>query len=330
MDPIRVGVIGTGWIAGTHLSVLKGIEEASVQAVADVDGERAQAFAAEAGARAFTDWRQMLESEELDALFVCTPPLAHLDPATAALEAGLPLYLEKPIARGLDDARRIVETAERTQTVCAVGYQWHALDLLDEVRRLLEGQHVGLVLGTSIGPTLSRPWFIDRQAGGGNLLERGSHHLDLVRAVGGEVERVQAAGGRVPLARSEAGGGNIDDAVTLLLQLVSGAIATVVVAWTRPGEPGTYSLDVVADEATLHLALDPQFRLTGRSRGSAVSTEAGAEPPVRSVRLFIDAARAADPAAVACTPRDAAATLAVAVAAERALETGTSVPVERG
>jgi myo-inositol 2-dehydrogenase / D-chiro-inositol 1-dehydrogenase len=185
-----------------------------------------------------------------------------------------------------------------------------------------------VLVGTCIGPTQSRPWFLDRRAGGGNLLERGSHHLDLARAVAGEVAAVQAAAGRVRLARGAGEAGDIDDALTMLLQHTSGALATIVVAWTRPGQPGSFSLDILASEATLRLALDPDFTLTGVSGGQRVDRRAASHPFERSMRRFLRAVAERDPAAVACTPRDAAATLAVAAAAERALETSRSVPVE--
>jgi predicted dehydrogenase len=327
MDGMRVGIVGAGWIAQEHHRTLGSIEGADVVAVCDVETARAEALTSGTGARAYADWREMLDREDLAALLVCTPPMSHREPTVAALGRGLPVYLEKPIARTLEDAAAIVEVAEHTGTVCAIGYQWHALDLLDDLRRLLEGQQIGLLVGMSIGPTQSRPWFLDRRAGGGNLLERGSHHLDLARAIGGDVVSVQAAAGRVRLARSAGGGGDIDDAVTLLLALASGALATVVVAWTRPGQPGTYGVDVVASESTLRLSLDPEFTLTGMARGGPVARRAGSAPPERSLRRFLTAARERDPAAVVCTPPDAAATLAVAIAAERALETAQAVTV---
>ena len=185
------------------------------------------------------------------------------------------------------------------------------------------------MVGTCIGPAQSRPWFLDKHAGGGNLLERGSHHLDLARAVAGEVTAVQAAAGRVRLARSAGeAAGDIDDALTMLLQHASGALATIVVAWTRPGQPGSFSLDILASNATLQLALDPDFTLTGMSGGQWVDRRAASPPFERSMRRFLRAVAGRDPAAVPCTPRDAAATLAVAAAAERALETSRAVAVE--
>jgi myo-inositol 2-dehydrogenase / D-chiro-inositol 1-dehydrogenase len=342
VDSTPVGIIGAGWMAKDHRRVLESLEDASIAAVCDVDRERAEELASGTGARVYADWRDLLDREELGALLVCIPPLAHREPTVEALTRGLPVYLEKPIARTLEDAAAIVEVAERTGTVCAVGYQWHALDLLDDVRELLEGEQIGLLVGTSIGPTQSRPWFINRQAGGGNLLERGSHHLDLARAVGGDVVSVQAAASGVPLARSAspggrppgaprsasgAAGGDIDDALTITLKLASGALATVVVAWTRAGQPGSYGLDVVASDSTLRLNLDPDFTLTGMSHDRPVTRQSASHPLERSWRRFLQAVAQHDPSAVACTPPDAAATLAVAAAAERALETGQAVPV---
>jgi len=329
MDIIRVGVIGAGWIAREHRRVLDSVAEAQLVAVCDLDLERAAELAAGTDARVYQDWHDLLDHEDLGALLVCTPPRFHREPAVAALKAGLPVYLEKPIARTAEDAAPIVAAAEQSGTVCAVGYQWHALDLLGELPGLLAGQQIGALVGTSIGPTQSRPWFLDKRAGGGNLLERGSHHLDLARAVAGDVTAVQTAAGRVRLARSAGEtAGDIDDALTMLLQHASGALATIVVAWTRPGQPGSYGLDILASDATLRLALDPDFTLTGTSGGQWVDRRAASPPFDRSMRRFLHAVAGRDPAAVPCTPRDAAATLAVAIAAEQALETSRAVPVE--
>jgi myo-inositol 2-dehydrogenase / D-chiro-inositol 1-dehydrogenase len=327
MAVMRVGIVGAGWIGAQHHRILASLEGVEVVAVCDVDRARAEALTSGTQARAYLDWREMFDREDLTAAVVCPPPMFHREPAVAALGRGLPIYLEKPIARTLADAAVIVEAAGRSGTVCAIGYQWHALDLLDDVHELLAGQQIGLLVGTSIGPTQSRPWFLDRRAGGGNLLERGSHHLDLARAIGGDVASVQAAASTVRLARSADGEGDIDDAVTILLTLASGAIATVIVAWTRPGQPGSYGVDIVASESTLRLNLDPEFTLTGMARGGPVDLRAASAPAERSLRRFLDAVRDRDPAAVACTPPDAAATLAVAVAAERALETAQPVTV---
>ena len=90
-----------------------------------------------------------------------------------------------------------------TGVVCAIGYQWHATEALEWLLEALGAQQVAYLWGVSAGPTAARPWFLDRAGGGGNLLERGSHQLDLQRAVAGEVASVQVAASAVHLAQSE-------------------------------------------------------------------------------------------------------------------------------
>jgi myo-inositol 2-dehydrogenase / D-chiro-inositol 1-dehydrogenase len=324
---LRVGIIGAGWIGHRHAEILARRDEVTVTAVCDLDPERAAHLAARSGADVFADWQEMLDAAALDAVWVCTPPRAHAQPAIAALQRGLPLYLEKPIARSLDDAQSIVTAAESADVACAVGYQWHALDVLDDLRRSLAGQTVGCLVGQSIGGTQSRPWFLDRAEGGGNLLERGSHHIDLARAVAGEIVAVQAAGSSVPLAPRPPGSGDIDDAVTLVLRFATGGVGAIVVAWTSADLPGAYRLEVTTSRAALRLDLDPDFRLSGTSNGAPVAATSRVEPFGRSVDRFISAIRSREPESVFCPPADAMQTLAVASAAEEALASGQTVEV---
>ncbi len=327
---LRAGIIGAGWIGRRHAEALGQRDDVTVTAVCDLDSERAAAIAAVTGARAFSDYREMLATASLDVLWICTPPNNHLEPAVASLERGLPLYLEKPIARTVGDARRILEAAELSGTVCAIGYQWHAVEVLDDLQRALAARPVGCLVGQSIGGTESRPWFLDRAAGGGNLLERGSHHIDLARIIAGEVVAVQAAASTVRLAPRSDVAGDIDDAVTLILHFASGGIGTIVVAWTSDDLPGSYFVEVTVAGATLRLDLDPTFQLSGVSEGLPVAATTRIHPFDRSIGRFLEAARAGDPGLVFCTPSDATRTLAVAVAAEEALETGRTVPVQAG
>jgi myo-inositol 2-dehydrogenase/D-chiro-inositol 1-dehydrogenase len=324
---LRAGIVGAGWIGERHAETLARRDDVVVTAVCDTDAGRAAAVAALSGAEVFADWRHLLEAAALDLLWVCTPPRAHAGPAIAALERGLPLYLEKPIARSLGDASAITGAAARSGTVCAVGYQWHAVEVIDDLRQALAGRTIGCLVGQSIGGTQSRPWFLDMAAGGGNLLERGSHHIDLARAVAGEVVAVQAAASSVRLAPRPAGAGDIDDAVTLLLHFATGAIGTIVVAWTADTVPGSYWLQVAADDVMLRLDLDPDYRLSGTADGTPVDVVSRSVPFERSVGRFVTAARAGEPELVFCAPADAARTLAVAAAAEEALASGTTVTV---
>jgi myo-inositol 2-dehydrogenase / D-chiro-inositol 1-dehydrogenase len=322
---MRTGVIGAGWIAEEHVSILGRLDGVELAAVCDVDEARARRLAD--GAAAYTDWRQLLEREKPDAVFVCTPPLLHREITVEALGRGVHVYLEKPIARGLDDARAILDAAASSDAVCAVGYQWRGVEVLDDLREALDGQELGLLIGIGTGPTRSRPWFLNRKEGGGNLLERASHGIDLERAVGGEVVSVQATASRVALAQSAGERGDIEDAATISLQFANGAVGSSSIAWTRDGLPGRYSLDVLGSESSLRLDLDPDFTLRGTSRGTEIDARTSQHPIERSVRRFFDAAEAGDRSRVFCTPADAAGTLAAVLACEEALASGGTVAV---
>jgi myo-inositol 2-dehydrogenase / D-chiro-inositol 1-dehydrogenase len=324
---MRAAMIGAGWIAADHVERIGRSDGLELAAICDLDEGRARALAG--GAAVYTDWREMIDREGPDALFVCTPPMLHREPTLAALSRGIHVYLEKPIARGLEDARAIVDAASSASAVCAVGYQWRGVAALDLLRDALAGQEIGLLIGIGRGPTQSRPWFLDRAQGGGNLLERASHIIDLERAVAGEVVAAQGAASPVPLAQSAgADRGDIEDAAALILRFEHGAVGAVQIAWTRDGMPREYALDVLAGDASLHLELDPTFLLAGRARGSDVEAGAGtAHPSDRSLARFVEAARSGDRDAVFCTPAQAAGTLAVVLACEEAVATGSTVDV---
>ena len=296
-DPLRVGIIGGGWIARVHVPAIDAAPGVELVAACDTDIERAEAIAGPQGAKAYAHWEEMLEHEQLDALWVCPPPLFHRGPVEVALAAGVHVYLEKPIARNLEDADAIVEAAAASSAICAVGYQWHASELLDDSKALLEGQQIGLVVGRNFGAVAGRPWFMDPVQGGGQILERGSHQIDPQRALDGEIAEVEASGGGVRLSQTETPSG-IEDVITLVFHFADGGIGSAHLAWS----------------------------LTGTSRGADVALQRG-EPMDRSIARFLDAVATGDASKIACNPEDARKTLAVALACERALASGSRAAV---
>lgn len=325
MTPLRVGLVGCGWIARVHAPAIDAAADAKLVAACDVDEGRAQAVAGPRGAAVHTSWERMLERERLDALWVCTPPMLHRAPVETALAAGVHVYLEKPVARTVTDGEAIAAAAAAADAVCAVGYQWHASELVELAREALAGAVPALLVGRNFGPTAGRPWFTDPAQGGGQILERGSHHIDLQRALAGEVAAVRVSAAGPGLSGQPASG--IDDAIVIQLVFASGGLGAVTIAWSRPGQPGVYTTDVLAEGATLQLELGPdRFRLTGTSGQGAVDASAG-DPVERSIRLFLNAVAADDSTAVACSPADAVCTLRVAAACETALHERREVAV---
>jgi predicted dehydrogenase len=318
---VRIGLIGAGAIARRHVGVLSALDGVELAAICDSDPARAESIAA--GSAVCGSWQELLE-RPLDAVFVCTPPAAHAEPAIAALQQGLAVYLEKPLARSAADGVTIAAAWRESGGVCAVGYQWRSLALLGRVRDELAGVAPGMLVSRSLGPTepgRAASWFGDPAASGGILFELGSHDIDLQQALAGPAESVQALSGR----GLGAGGGALDDAVAVLVRYAGGGLGVISVAWMEQQDPPIYEMDVLAPDVALHLALDPGFRLAGRANGGTVDQEEAADPRISAVTGFLDAARGGDPAAVACTPEDALGTLRVALAAERAIATGETV-----
>jgi myo-inositol 2-dehydrogenase / D-chiro-inositol 1-dehydrogenase len=323
---LRMGMIGAGWIAGEHAASIAALDGVELVAVADLDGERAGRLAAPSGATAYDDWEAMLDREQLDAVIVCTPPMAHRDPCLAALERGLGVYLEKPVARTSEDARAIAAAA--AGAVVAVGYQYRAIDFLSDLQATARDDAPGLLCSYSVGATAGRPWFVHQAEGGGQVLERASHHIDLQCAIAGGVEWVQAAGARVDLAGTDRPqDSDIDDVIALSLGFRSGALGSVLCAWTSPELPSAYTLDLVSARSSLHIELDPGFTARGTRRGADVSLGLSMAPIQRGMERFLEAVRAGDPALVACPVEAAAESLEVALACERALAAGGRVAV---
>jgi predicted dehydrogenase len=326
--PLKAGIIGGGWIAQRHVPAIDAATDLELVAACDAELARAEVIAGPRGARAYDDWAAMLDREQLDALWVCTPPLFHREPTVAALARGIHVYLEKPIARTRADAEEIVGAAAASDAVCMVGYQWHASELLDDLRDAVADRPVGMLIGRNYGPVAVRPWFVDRTQGGGQILERGSHHIDLQRAIAGEVVAVRAHSGSTELVQHDRGEEAIEDVLALGLHFASGALGTVNMAWTAPGQPELYWVDVIAEHASIWLELGPErFRAGGVAAGTQLDAEYG-DPFDRSVRRFVEVIGSGDRSRVFCTPDDALRTLIVALACERALSTGGTILID--
>jgi predicted dehydrogenase len=336
---VRLGFVGAGAISGRHLDILAARSDVEVAAICDLDADRAQATASELKARVYGDWRTMLDEEGLDALFVCTPPGSHAEPTVEALSRGVHVYVEKPLARGLADGSAIVSAWRQSTVVCAVGYQWRSLDLLATLRSTLSGATPGMLVSRSIGPTegarrdlaqagaSGSSWFLDPRRSGGILFELGSHDIDLQLALAGRVASVQAAAASGLLALAGVPSTPLDDAVAAIMRFANGSLGVVQVAWTDAEEPPVYTLDVLTENAALHLDLDPVFRLRGRVSGMELAAESRSDPREASVAGFLAAVESGSRDAVACSPADALGTLRVALACEQAIATGAAVGV---
>ena len=306
--PMGVGFIGCGLIAYWHVDALNELG-VPVTAVYDIDRAAAEKLAAATGAAVADSPEAVLGRGDLDAVLVCTPPKAHRDAAVAALERGIPLYLEKPIARDLEDARAIADTAQRTGTTCAIGYQWSALEWLDGLAEHLRGEKIGIISLRQWGGTQGRSWFVEQAAGGGQILERASHSINLLLRLAGPVSAVHATGARVPLAGGDRpDGSDIDDVLALTFELERGGLGSIQTVWQSMELPASFDCQIVTDRNRYTLEFDPHYRLSTPEGTQTVKMT----PSVRSLERLL----AGEPC---CTPAQALAVLEVALEVERVL-----------
>ena len=123
MDPIRVGVIGSGGIfRGLHAPYFEQTKLAKIVAVADVNEKNAQEQAKRFGAEAYTDFRALLERKDVDAVDLCTHPAPHRDITVAAAQAGKHILLEKPMCRTVAEADEMIAAAKKARVQLQVAY----------------------------------------------------------------------------------------------------------------------------------------------------------------------------------------------------------------
>ena len=317
----RIGFIGAGGIAQRHFGVLDQFEDVAIVAIADVDEGRAQDAAARFGARAFADADAMLAEVELDAVYICVPPFAHGTPERAALAAGLPFFVEKPVALDLATAEAIAAEVAAAGLVTAVGYHWRYLDTVDEVRGLLAHNPARLMSGYWLDSTPPPQWWWHEDQSGGQMVEQTTHLLDLARYLGGEVTRVYGLAGRTE--RAEFPGLNVPTVSTASLQFADGGIAnfasTCLLGWNHRVGLHLFG-DRMAIEITDHdLMVDV-------GRGRPVRGAEG-DPVWREDRDFIDAVQGKDNR-IRCPYTEAVATHRLALAIGESARTGQAIVLE--
>jgi myo-inositol 2-dehydrogenase / D-chiro-inositol 1-dehydrogenase len=222
---VRVGVVGAGAVGTRHVRTLLAMEDVRVAAVADPASERAGRLAGLAGARAYPGHAEMLDGERLDAVYLCVPPFAHGAPELAAIDAGLPFFVEKPVAIDLATAEAIAaRLAERPVITCA-GYHWRWLDTFDRAADLLAANPARLVGCSWLDKAPAAPWWGRRDGSGGQTVEQTTHVLDLARALAGEVTEVHAFGARGTAPGRP--GADVDEVTVGSLRFEGGALGSL-------------------------------------------------------------------------------------------------------
>jgi myo-inositol 2-dehydrogenase/D-chiro-inositol 1-dehydrogenase len=284
MRRCRVGLVGAGGVAQRHARVLSGFDDVELLGVTDVVPEAAAALTASAGGRVFTDVADLLEAGP-DAVYVCVPPFAHGPAEEAVIAAGVPMFVEKPVAVDLATAERIADLVARRGLLTAVGHHWRYLSVLEPVRELLAGRPVRMVGGAWLDKVPPVAWWARQDRSGGPVVEQAAHVLDLIRALVGEATEVTAYGNGTPPAVD---GADIDSVTTATLRFAGGAVGTLSAACVL-GWKHRAGLEILADGLALSLTEDGVVIRDGDGERRIDADPEAARVAVD--RAFVDAVR---------------------------------------
>ncbi len=237
---IRVGFIGSGYIARQHAQALRDVEGVRFSACMDVKEEQAHQLAALTGGRATDSLEEAIA--ESDALWVCTPPKHHRQQVLACLEAGRHVYCEKPLATTVEDGRAIAAAAESSDALAAIGFNFRFHEPWRKCKELLDAGDLGqpmMLLCQRVGLGSTSGWRRDPEELCGMTIESLSHNIDLLRFLLGDVASASA---HVMVDPDQP---EFDICLSATLKLCSGAIAGMQATWasavpaTRHGVVGT-------------------------------------------------------------------------------------------
>ncbi len=288
-ERIRVGVVGTSWWSDLeHLPGLRARGDVEVVALCGRDPEKLATLAARYRIeRTTTDWRALVTGGGLDALVVATPNVTHHPIASAALDAGLHVICEKPLATTAALARDLAARARARRRAALTFFTHRTVGAAAQVKRLVDrgvlGRPLGVtasyLTGSQLRPGKPISWKMRRAAAGtGALGDIGSHVVDLARWWLGDVVAVAGQWQVVPRAR-DGGQADADDATAFLARFASGAQGVFQATKLAAGRGNYQRIELHGTEGQLVYEADPGFDPTWEGRVLAGRPDrAGLEP----------------------------------------------------
>lgn len=250
---LRIGIIGTGGIAGSHIASYKKQPDVEVVAGADLIPGKAEKFFKdnEVEAKAFTDYKEMIDTMNLDAVSVCTYNRTHAECTIYALEHGLPVLLEKPMTVTLEEAVAIREAEKKSGKIVSVGFQPRFDANMQMIKKIVQSGELGRIYYAQTGggrrhgiPVSWSETFIENdKAGLGALGDIGCYSIDLVMNALGNPKPLTVTGtatdyfGTTPEAYAQVGKPecakkfSVDDFASAYIRLEGGIILDFRIAW---------------------------------------------------------------------------------------------------
>ncbi|MBU7316317.1 Gfo/Idh/MocA family protein [Paenibacillus oleatilyticus] len=249
MSKLRVAVIGCGAISKhRHIPEYAANPHVELVAFCDPVQERAEHYAGQYGAKAYTDYETLLREVKPDAVSVCTPNALHAPVSIAAAKAGAHVLVEKPMAATEEEALAMIKAAKENGVYLMVGHNQRLMPHHMKAKQILSAGALGKVLTfrTSFGHPGPESWSVDGrdswffrkdEAIMGAMGDLGVHKSDLIRwLLDDEVADVAGFIGTLDKV-----GTDVDDNAACVLRMKSGIIGTLVASWTyyQGGDNGT-------------------------------------------------------------------------------------------
>ena len=228
---IKIGMIGAGAIAQAYAQSLTNCEHAELAAVVDVRKEAAEAVAESHGCFAVTDYKKLLETTDVDAVLVCTPPITHPEICIHFLEKGIHVLCEKPLAVDSESAQSMVAAAEESGALFTMASKFRYVEDIKKAHALVQSGILGDLIqfeNTFAGHVDMRTrWNSDPMiSGGGVMIDNGTHSVDIARYLLGPLAEIQAVEGKriqdLP----------VEDTVRIFARTEKGVMANIDLSWS--------------------------------------------------------------------------------------------------
>jgi 2-epi-5-epi-valiolone synthase len=245
MSHPRIAIIGCGRMGREHARAAT-LLGAHISLFYDLDYSAAKRLADDyAPGRVLRDWRE-INWREIDAVFVCTPPSSRGPVERSAAEAGVPIFMEKPVGISAEQCMRLHRMLKTAPVINAVGYMNRYRSSVLQARAFLEqSEPIGITCNW-VGTPYRVGWWLQRTHSGGPFNEQATHFVDLCRFLMGEVVEVSA------LARRSDAHAGIDDTITVALRFANGTLGTLLYSCRAAGKQ--IGLEVFTSAGSLRLA----------------------------------------------------------------------------
>ena len=283
MEKVKIGVIGCGSIAQhRHLPEYKMNEQVELVAVCDINTERANSVAQQYGVKAYTNYEELLASGTVEAVSVCTPNYLHAPISVAALNSGVHVLCEKPMATSEEEAKAMIEAAKTNGKKLMIGHNQRFVASHQKARELIGKGEIGKIYSfrTAFGHGGPEGWSVDGkdswffkkdEAFIGAMGDLGVHKTDMLRYILNE-EIVEVGAFVESNAKDFA---NVDDNAVCVLKTQSGIIGTLAASWAYNGKEDNSTI-VYGEKGILRLEDDPTYSLVAQyATGEVVNYELG-------------------------------------------------------